>query len=209
MASGWDSFVSGFTNAAGKPPPGAKATSAPETAETPSSPWESLIGGFSTRKPRSTGETSVDYDFVVRGLTERGLPQHVAEGFAMNTADESNFDAGINELEPIVKGSRGGFGLNQWTGPRRRQLESYAQERGVDVADPDLQLDFLVWELENTEKRAAEKIFSASTAGEAGAAIVNNFLRPAESHRKKRASKYLGMGGRPKPRPSNRLWLDL
>lgn len=131
---------------------------------------------------------------LVQGLVQRGLPQHVAEGFAMNAQDESGFNPGINEAAPTVPGSRGGFGLMQWTGPRRRQLEAFAAQRGASVADPNVQMDFLMTELQGPEKGAARSILAAPDAGSAGAAIVNDFLRPAEEHRARRVAEYTGGG---------------
>ena len=129
---------------------------------------------------------------LVAGLVQRGMPLHIAQGFVTNFKDESGLNPGINEIAPIVPGSRGGFGLYQLTGPRRRQYEAWAAEKGMDLADPNAQLDFLMLELNTTEKGAWDKIKGTGTAGEAAAAIVNSFLRPAESHRASRASRYLG-----------------
>lgn len=173
-------------------------------------PWASLISSFSAPAPRARGGR-VDAGYVVDGLVKRGLPRHVAEGFAMNFGDESGFDPGINERAPLVKGSRGGFGLYQLTGPRRRAYEAFAAERGTSAADPDAQMDFLIRELQTTERSAADAILRTSSAGEAGAAIVNRFLRPAEKHRAHRAAKYLRAGGAPaQPAWSpGRLWLDM
>lgn len=133
--------------------------------------------------------------FIRQGLVERGLPEHVADGFLMNFKDESGLDPGINERNPIVPGSRGGFGLAQWTGPRRVALEKFAQARGANISDPNLQMDFLVEELRGPESAAAQKILAAKDPGSAAAAIVNNFLRPAEEHRTRRAAAYTGGQG--------------
>lgn len=129
---------------------------------------------------------------LVAGLVQRGMPLHIAQGFVTNFKDESGLNPGINEIAPIVPGSRGGYGLYQLTGPRRRQYEAWAAENGFELADPNAQLDFLMLELNTTEKGAWDKIKNTATAGEAAAAIVNSFLRPAESHRAKRESRYLG-----------------
>lgn len=131
-------------------------------------------------------------DQLVAGLVQRGMPLHIAQGFVTNFKDESDLNPGINEIAPLVPGSRGGYGLYQLTGPRRRQYEAWAAEKGFDLADPNAQLDFLMLELNTTEKAAWDKIQRAGTAGEAAAAIVNSFLRPAESHRAKREQRYLG-----------------
>ena len=129
---------------------------------------------------------------VKQGLERRGMPSHVADAFVMNFKDESNLNPGINEANPIVPGSRGGFGLAQWTGPRRRQLEAFASQQGKPVSDVDVQLDFLMQELQGSERNAAQSIFAAQDSGTAAQAIVNNFLRPAEEHRARRAAQYGG-----------------
>lgn len=134
-------------------------------------------------------------DAIRAGLVQRGLPDHVADAFVMNFQDESGLNPGINEAAPIVPGSRGGFGLAQWTGPRRRQLEAFAAQRGTPVSDMDTQLDFLMTELQGPESGAAQSILSAQDAPTAAAAIVNKFLRPAEEHRARREAAYLGGSG--------------
>lgn len=159
-----------------------------------------LLGGGTapaTAGTPSTGQMpqGVNADSIRAGLVARGLPEHVADGFVMNFQDESGLNPGINEAAPIVPGSRGGFGLAQWTGPRRKALESFAAERGVSVADPDIQLDFLMTELQGPESGAANSILSAADSGQAAAAIVNKFLRPAEEHRASREARYTGGGG--------------
>lgn len=133
--------------------------------------------------------------YIRSGLVSRGLPEHIAQGFVMNMQDESNLNPGINEANPIVPGSRGGFGLNQWTGPRRRAYEAFAAERGTPLDDIDTQLDFTMMELQGPESRAAQSILAAEDAGSAAAAIVNNFLRPAEQHRASREKRYLSSAG--------------
>jgi hypothetical protein len=127
------------------------------------------------------------------GLIERGMAPHIADGFLMNFKDESGLDPGINEAAPIVPGSRGGFGLAQWTGPRRVALEKFAAARGAAPSDANVQLDFLMTELQGPESRAARNIFAAPDAGSAAAAIAKDFLRPAPEHLERRVAEYTGM----------------
>lgn len=134
----------------------------------------------------------VSADVIREGLVKRGLPGHVADAFVMNFKDESGLNPGINERNPIVPGSRGGFGLAQWTGPRRKQLEQFARETGRPISSVDTQLDFLMQELSGSEKKAAQDILSAQDAPTAAAAIVNRFLRPSEQYRAQRSAKYMG-----------------
>src|SRR5690606_17812418 len=99
-----------------------------------------------------------------------------------------------NEAQPLVPGSRGGYGLYQLTGPRRRAYEQFAAERGVPPSDIDAQLDFLMYELQGPESRAAQSILSAPDTASAAVAIVNDFLRPAPEHRQRRANAYMALG---------------
>jgi hypothetical protein len=133
-----------------------------------------------------------DGNAIKAGLVARGLPDHIADGFVMNMKDESGLNPGINEAKPLVPGSRGGFGLYQLTGPRRQGYERFAAERGVSPDNTDAQLDYLIQELQGSERGAAADIFATETPGQAAAAIVNKFLRPAEQHRREREARYLG-----------------
>lgn len=135
---------------------------------------------------------SADASYIRQGLINRGLPEHVADAFLLNMQDESGLNPGINEASPTVPGSRGGFGLYQLTGPRRVAYEQYAQQLGVDPSNVDAQLDFMMSELQGPEARAYQSIMAAPDTGSAAAAIVNDFLRPAEEHRARRAAQYTG-----------------
>ena len=134
----------------------------------------------------------VDPGYLIQGLTRRGLPPTAAQAFVMNFQDESGLNPGINEIAPIVPGSRGGFGLYQLTGPRRVAYEQFANQRGVNLADPDAQMDFLMMELQGPESRAARSILSAPDVNSAAVAIARDFLRPAPENLAKRVARYTG-----------------
>lgn len=138
--------------------------------------------------------TGGNADAIRAGLIERGLSPAVTDGFIMNFQDESGLNPSINEAKPLVPGSRGGFGLAQWTGPRRVALEQFAQQSGRDVADPNVQMDFLMHELQGPEANAAKTIMSAQNSGDAAVAIAQNFLRPAQQHLDRRVARYRGAG---------------
>jgi hypothetical protein len=196
-----------------------RATGTPASENTGSA-WDSLIEKVRPVQPetpepdRPMSKDAVSEEWVINGLVKRGMPAHIATAFAWNMKDESGLRPGINEIEPLVKGSRGGFGLYQLTGPRRRQYEAFAKKRGVDPSDPDAQLDFMMNELKTTEKRAAKSIYGARTTGEAASAIVNKFLRPHETHRVRRSENYLkrdagGYTPVSSPLPRIRSWNDI
>jgi hypothetical protein len=156
---------------------------------------QSIIGAVDRVDPQGGGALSPEQ--VKAGLVQRGLAPHVADGFVMNFGDESGLDPGINEIAPTVPGSRGGFGLAQWTGPRRVALEKFATERGASVADPNVQIDFLMMELQGPEAKAAQGIMSAPDANSAAQAIVRDFLRPAPENLDRRMAEYGGFSTPP------------
>ena len=129
---------------------------------------------------------------VLQGLLSRGFPRHIAQGILGNFEVESGFNPGINEISPTVPGSRGGFGLAQWTGPRRRELEAFAQSSGGPVGSVDTQLDFLLQELGTTERRAGEALRGTKTAEEAARVFSEQFLRPGTPNIDRRIAASIG-----------------
>lgn len=119
-------------------------------------------------------------DLIIKVMA-RGASPAQAFGFVANAIQESGLNPGINEINPTVKGSRGGFGIVQHTGPRRVALERFAQQQGKSASDLDTQLDFIFnVEFPTTESRAASSFFSAKTPEEAALAISRDFLRPGK-----------------------------
>jgi len=142
------------------------------------------------KSPRPRGRPEIPQGevptYIYEGLIERGIPEHVAQGMLMNIEDESGFRVDVEEYEPNVHGTRG-KGIYQITGSRRETFEEmYGDDYSIDN-----QLDFLVYEWENTHSSAFEDIMQTKTPGEAAAVIVRKFLRPAEEHREERAARYL------------------
>ncbi len=125
---------------------------------------------------------------IVAGLVARGIPEHIATGIATRMRAESGLNPGINEIKPVVPGSRGGWGLNQWTGPRRTAFERFADARGVKYDDLGAQLDFTKWELDNTESAAWKALQATKTPDEAARVYMEKFLRPGVTHADMRRS---------------------
>ena len=153
-----------------------------EAAREFASQYGDTVGGITQKGSISQVEQQA-YD----EMRARGIPDHIAQGFLMNFRDESGFRPDAVEETPNAQGTRG-KGLYQLTGARRDAFEA---KYGNDYSVKN-QIDFMIGELNGPEKAAWDKIQSAKTAGEAGAAIVTNFLRPAEKHRASRVAKYTG-----------------
>lgn len=122
--------------------------------------------------------TKLTPEYVVGALTARGVPVHVAQGVAARWMTESGLDSAVNEIAPTVKGSRGGFGFAQWTGPRRVALEELAAARGVPASDPETQFDFFMIENAGPEKAAWGKVLAAKDATEAAKIFTLAWERP-------------------------------
>jgi hypothetical protein len=71
-----------------------------------------------------------------------------------NAGHESKGLEILQEIAPTVKGSRGGYGWFQWTGPRRRAFEAWCRQHGLSPDSDEANYDFLIYELRTTEKAA-------------------------------------------------------
>lgn len=132
---------------------------------------------------------------IIAGLMARGLPLHVAQGIVANMIQESRLDPGINEIAPLVSGSRGGYGLNQWTGPRRRAYEGFAAERGAPLDDLQTQLDFTLYELQGPERNAYDALLDTSDPVHAARVYSEKFLRPGIPHLDRRLAEARRLSG--------------
>jgi len=139
---------------------------------------------------------------IIAGLLARGVSLPVAQGIVANMKAESNLQPGINEIAPVVPGSRGGFGLNQWTGPRRVAYEQFAAERGAPLDDLQTQLDFTMYELQGPEKAAYAALQGVQDPLEAARIYSERFLRPGIPNMDKRLGYAADIAGMPMPSSS-------
>jgi hypothetical protein len=68
----------------------------------------------------------------------------------------------MQELNPTVRGSRGGWGWAQWTGPRRKAFEAFARANGLDPSSYEANYAFLRHELRGSHKGALTALKNAS-----------------------------------------------
>lgn len=78
-----------------------------------------------------------------------------------NAGHESAGFEKLQEIAPVVKGSAGGWGWFQWTGPRRRAFDRYCERHGLDKSAHETQYKFLYAELTTTEKRTMPAVMAA------------------------------------------------
>jgi peptidoglycan hydrolase-like protein with peptidoglycan-binding domain len=95
-----------------------------------------MASAFDNLAPRVMADLIHDFD----------LTPEQAAGIVGNLGAESGLRA-INEVRPLVSGSRGGFGWAQWTGTRRRQFESWVAGHRLDPTSYEANYGFLKAEL--------------------------------------------------------------
>ena len=102
-----------------------------------------------------------------------------------NLGHESAGFTKLQEERPVVKGSKGGWGWAQWTGPRRRAFEAYCKRNKLDPASDKANYAYLFVELrgyEGSEKAAIGKTVAAKGLDAKVEAFERAFLRAGVKH---------------------------
>lgn len=110
----------------------------------------------------------VVYDYLTEELE---LCPAAAAGIMGNVMIECGFDP---DLEVIDTNDKPSYGLMMWNGSRYEALKAWCAENGYKKSDPEGQLGWLKWELNNTEKKAYRlmKEIPNTIEGAARAAIL-------------------------------------
>ena len=109
---------------------------------------------------------------------EKGLEPHVASAILGNFAQESGPQLNVKAYNPDDLGLPT-LGLAQWRGDRLEKLKKIAGDRANTLEG---QLDFMMWEFRNTEKRAFKKLQEASSLEEATLAFSKYYERPHKDY---------------------------
>lgn len=127
-------------------------------------------------------------------MADFGFTKAQAAGVVGNLDHESDGFEGLQEYNPVVKGSRGGYGYAQWTGPRRRQFEAWAKQNGYsDLSSYQANYGFLKYEMTQTwEKRAVDRVKQTRSVEDAAKVFQDTFLRPGIPHTQSRIDRARG-----------------
>jgi hypothetical protein len=117
--------------------------------------------------------------YFMKRLIEHGYTPEQAAGAVGSMEQESASNTGT--LDPSSINKIGAVGVAQWLGPRRRELEALAAQRGTTIFDPVVQADHMINELRTTEKRTDTAMRNATTAAEASRIWTEKFERPHAS----------------------------
>lgn len=94
--------------------------------------------------------------------------------------DESYTKAVDNGTYTNFATDRVGYGLAQWTSSGRKQgLFDFAKANNKSIGDEDLQLDWLIHELQTSYKTVLNTLKNAKTVKEASDIVVTKYERPA------------------------------
>jgi peptidoglycan hydrolase-like protein with peptidoglycan-binding domain len=92
-----------------------------------------------------------------------------------NLGHESGGLENLQEDRPTVKGSKGGYGWAQWTGPRRRAFEAWCRTKKLNPASDDANYGFLVHELLTTHASSITALLRARTLESKTVAFEKSF----------------------------------
>jgi hypothetical protein len=102
-----------------------------------------------------------------------------------NGGAESGGFQSLQEKKPLIPGSRGGFGVFQWTGPRRRLFEAYCSRNKLDPTAMETNYKFLFVELKGSEGKdgkVLQRVEAAKTLEAKTEVFMKEFLRPGIPH---------------------------
>ena len=157
----------------------------------------SEVGGESNGLMTPTGKEDVGKRLMGDISEALGLTDAQAAGIVGNFAHETMDFKFLQEIEPTVPGSKGGRGFAMWTGPRRKQFETWSKENNLDPDSYEASFGFFIHEVQTTsEGRFIEEIQEAETAEEAARIFSKSYLRPGKpmmSSRIDRANSYIGV----------------
>jgi hypothetical protein len=175
---------------------------------------EGLMDDPISKRPKArpeveTGDTT-DFNFkdtsiklVSDLMKDFDLTKTQAAALVGNLAWESDNYQGMQEYEPAVKGSRGGYGFAQWTGTRRKMFEEWSKENELDPNSYEANYGFLKFELSspnneigNMGVNTIKKLKGTKDLDTATSVVMNEYLRPGIPHeekRKKRSSQVLDL----------------
>lgn len=133
----------------------------------------STSSGSARATPTAFKGQTIDSESAMKYLMDRGgFTREQAAGIVGNLMQESSLNSGAENA------SEGSFGLAQWRLDRLANLKKFAAANRKPITDPYLQLDFLMHELNTTEKKANLALRSATSAEESAFVFGKLYERP-------------------------------
>ena len=99
-------------------------------------------------------------------------------GIVGNLGYESGGLKTLQEIEPAVPGSRGGYGWAQWTGPRRRAFEAWAAAHVLEPSSDEANYGFLIYELRRDFDKMLDRLRETTTIEQAVFLVGRDYEAP-------------------------------
>jgi hypothetical protein len=174
--------VAGITGGGGAPPADATTPSAPPVSQNApsrsvSTPNVTGNTGRSRTAVGGTGSTSEAMSFFM----SKGWTKEQAAGIVGNLMAESGRNL---KIDSVGDGGKA-YGIAQWHADRQG---NFRRVFGKDIRQSSFreQLEFVHWELMNTERRAGNRLKQTTTAADAAAVVDQFYERSSGAHRQNR-----------------------
>lgn len=120
--------------------------------------------------------------YVPRLMKDLDITRTQACGIFGNLGTETGGFLHLQELKPVVAGSKGGYGWMQWTGPRRRAYEAYCASKNILPAADESNYQYLVHETLTAEKHSLVQLRKTTSLDAATYTFMKLNLRPGVEH---------------------------
>lgn len=140
----------------------------------PSAPIDPFQAGSPGGRRRDNFDAKAS-QIMPRLMRDFGLSREQAAGIVGNLGHESGGFRFHQEQNPLG-GGRGGAGWAQWTGPRRRAFEAWAEKNGLDPKSDEASYGFLT-QGDPEFGKALRAVKQTSTPEDASVAFENSFER--------------------------------
>lgn len=120
--------------------------------------------------------------YNARLMRDLNIDKVQACGIWGNLGTETGGFTALQEKAPTVKGSRGGYGWMQWTGPRRKKYEEWCKVNNLNAADDETNYQYLVKETLTDEVHSLERLRKTTTLEAATETFMAQNLRPGKKN---------------------------
>lgn len=120
--------------------------------------------------------------YLPRMCNDLAITREQACGIFGNLGTETGGFTALQEKAPIIKGSRGGYGWMQWTGPRRKKYEAWCKTNNKNPALDETNYEYLILETKTDELHSLVQLRKTKTVEAATETFMKQNLRPGIPH---------------------------
>lgn len=124
--------------------------------------------------------------YLPRLMTDLNITKAQAAGIFGNIGTETGGFTALQEKNPTVKGSRGGYGWEQWTGDRRVKYEAWCKVHKFDPSLDETNYQYVVNESKLDEVHSLVQLRKTTTIEAATETWMKQNLRPGVPNLKSR-----------------------